>query len=143
MKEELKYNLTNYLITNTKKQKVITILVGLTLLILFLFSMLFKIDDIEIKNALTVCIEQNCTLKFYDNKVKNVKYDFVKVKESKYRINQIEFAEPSLDSTNGLVQEVTLKLKKYQGINNEIVEIKLYKNKEKLLKKIVKMIVER
>ena len=143
MKDELKYNLTNYLISNNKREKVITILIIFILLILLLISVILKIEDIEVFHAITTCEEKNCVLKFYRKLVKYVIYDINKIKEKKYKIKKIEFAEPGLDKENSILQEVTLNLKQYQGINNEIVEIKLYKNKEKLIKKIIRIIVER
>ena len=143
MKEELKYNLYNYLKTNSKKQFSLSILLLILCSFLLFFLIKIKIYDVEIINAQTSCELENCTIKFYQNNLIKKEYNFAKIKNKKYQITNISFAEPMIDNTNTILQEVNVNLKNYQGNQNEIVEIKLYKNKERMIKKIFKIMVER
>ena len=68
---------------------------------------------------------------------------FVKVGTLKYEIEDITIGEIQSDYLNNTFHDFTLKLKEYKGKNNDVVEIQLLKNKEKVIKKIWKIIVER
>lgn len=143
MKEEIKYNLINYLKDNATKQKVLVVLVALFLFLIIVFYLLFSVIQVETTNALTSC-NNTCHLEFYLTDVqKNNKFRFIKVGKKQYNIKDIEFLEPEINSVNQIVQKVQLELENYDGKNNEIVELKLYKNKETMLKKIVRIILER
>ena len=143
MKEEFKYNLTSYLITHNRKQIILSFIIFIGLIIFVFLSFKYTIYNIEKTNAKTICNQEECTINFYHYGISKEDYQFIKIKDKKYEIIASSFSEPTLDNTNTIIQEVTLKLQNYKGINNEIVEIKVYKNKEKKKKKIMDIIVER
>lgn len=142
MKSELKYNLIKYLETNNKKQIMLSILIFFILFIIVLFFCIFEIDNIERVTTKMNCNQQNCTINFYHYGISE-KYEFIKLNGKKYKIIDLKFSDLELDSANNIFQEVFITIHGYSGKNNEIVEIGLCKNKEKLIKKIYKIIVER
>lgn len=143
MRENLKYNITNYLKTDSKIQVILMFVIIVLSTILMLISFTLSIYSVETINAQTECNKEICTLHFFEMNATKEKYDFVKIKSKKYEIENINYAEASLDAANNIIQELSLKLENYQGNHNEIIELNLYKNKEKILKKIVKIILER
>lgn len=143
MNEYLKYNFQNYINTNTKKHQVFYFLLILILILLIVFCYVLEIHDVELVKATTICTENNCNVNFYHNGTLKVEYNFVKIKNEKYLIENISFLEPVIDYTNNIIQNVTLDLKEFKGSDKEIVDLKIYKNKEKVIKKIWKIIVER
>ena len=142
MMPELKYNLINYLKNNNKKQSILYILSIILIIIVLIILFAYKSYSVEIINGRTICEENKCVVKYYNIQSKN-DYDFVKIKNKEYKIESIEYGEIQFDSANNFFQEVTLILQKYRGKNNEIIEMKFYKNKERLIKKIYNLVVER
>ena len=61
----------------------------------------------------------------------------------KYEVEDLKIGELQSDFFNNTFHDFTLKLKEYKGENNDVVGIQLLKNKEKMIKKIWKIIVER
>ena len=143
MKDEYKFNLIQYLIFNNKKCIFVAILIVFILISLVTSSFIIRVFDIEKVTAQVVCENNACTLNFYNIGLEKNNFKFVKIKEDKYYIENLVLSEPKLNADNIAFQEVSLKLKSYQGLNNEIVELKMYKNKEILIKKIFKIIIER
>lgn len=142
MKEEYKYNLINYL--NDNKKSTIFLIVIILLINCFGFMSYFiTVYNTEKTTGITKCNNSECYIEFYLQGILKNSYNFVKIKDKKYDIDYIEYTEPEIDTSNTILQKVTIKLSKYKGYNNEIVEVSLYKNKEKLIKKIYKIIVER
>ncbi len=143
MNEKLKYNLLNYLKYNNKTQFKLMVMVLILFLGVFGMAITFNIYNIEKINAQIICNEEACNIKFYQTGVNTEKFSFIEIKNQKYKIQDLKYAEPTLNENNLILQEVTLKLKEYSYKNNEIVELKIYKNKEKLIKKILNIILER
>jgi hypothetical protein len=143
MKEELKYNLINYLYEKNKVKTCWVMVITFLLIILFIIFMFYKIYDVENVNAQVFCEEENCKIMYYHYIDFNSTYDFVKINNQKYEIEELNYSDLSLDNSNNTYQSVLLYLDNYRGNNNEIVKIKLYKNKEFILKKIWHIIVER
>ena len=48
-----------------------------------------------------------------------------------------------MDTANQAYQKIAINAIDYKGNNNEIVKLKIYKNKEKIIKKVWKQILER
>ncbi len=143
MKDELIYNYYHYLQNNDGKKMVLSCLVCLFLLITILVMEIAKIYDVITVYASTSCLESSCNLQFYQNEIKENHYDFVKIENDKYSIQKIVYDSPLLTENNGIQQKVSIELKNYKGTDNEIKKIKLYKNKEKVRKKILNIILER
>ena len=143
MREELRFNITNYLKVDNKKQNVIKIGVIVLSIILIYISFTISIYKVDIVNAQTTCDNKICILSYFVRNSSYEKYEFVKIKNKKYKIKNIVLEEASINENNDIIQEVSIELKDYKGINNEIVKINLLKNKEKIINKIVKIIVER
>ena len=141
MQEYIKYNLHHYLRKDAKKYTFLWVIP--ICLFLFLLGFAYKrsaYDVLEIKGQ-TFCNEE-CTIDFF-YPADTFLYDFVKINHKKYDIDEVKFDDPILDSNNTAIQNITLKLKEYQGKNNEFVVVEVFKNKENLLKKIAKIIKER
>lgn len=143
MKEELKYNITSYLMADNKMSIVLSTIIILIMILIIIFSCIYNIYNVNSTNAITNCEKDNCFLSFYNYGIEYEKYQFVELKNKKYEVESIDFMSPNLDEKNTIFQEVNIKLKNYKGLNNEIVEIKIFKNKEKLIKKIFKIVLER
>ena len=144
MNDYLRYNIHNYLHSNVKKQHFLTRVGAVIFLILLLFSC--NIDTYAILNTsgLTTCEENICLVSFYiTSSEKIVQYDFIKINSQKVELEEIDFGEITLDNANNAYQKVTLKIKEWRGNHNEIVKLKIYQNKEKMIKKITKIIIER
>jgi len=143
MKEKLKFNIVNYLKTNSRNQIIIMFIVLLLFIVLIFISSIFSIYTIDTINVQTICDKDECLLKFFKTNLNNDKYVFAKIRKKEYKIKNYVLGEASIDEDNNIIQEVSMTLKGYQGINNEIIEINLYKNKDRIIKKIAKIIVER
>ncbi len=143
IKENIKYNFYNYFHTNSKKAKLISLII--LLIILLLIWVLYKtyIINIEVYNATTICEENKCKLEFYQLVEKNEFIDYVTINRKKYNIQEINYANPEIDQSNVVYQKVSIELEKYQAHHNEIVKLNIYKDKEKLYKKILNIILER
>lgn len=141
MQEYIKWNIYRYLAMDKNKYRVLWI-VPLCLFLLLLFYAYKKdaYDVIEITGQ-TICQEQ-CTIEFF-YPATAFYGDFVKINREKYEIETISFSEPILDSNNQAIQNISLKLKKYSGTPNAFVTMQVYKNKERLLKKIARIMKER
>lgn len=142
MKEEYKYNLIKYLDDNKKGTIYLILLFALFSFFGFI-SYYTTVYNIKKTNGITKCNNSVCYIEFYFQGVLKNDYNFVKIKDKKYYINHIEYSEPEIDTSNLIFQKVRIKLSKYKAYDNEIVEISLYKNKEKLIKKIYEIIIER
>lgn len=142
MKRELKYNLNKYLEINTIKSKVLIILVFITLISIILFFLIFKIDNIENITGKISCSQEKSIIEFYHYGISE-KYTHIKLHGKNYKIIDLKYSDLELDNANNIFQEVSIIIDGYECRNNEIVEVGLYKNKEKLIKKIYRIIVER
>jgi hypothetical protein len=142
MQEYLKYNLTTYLYEKDKAKIWFITIISISLVIIFLIIMFFKIYDVENINGQVVC-DNKCHVIYYHYTNFDTYYDFVKINNKKYKIQNVEYSELSLDNQNNTFQEVALDLEDYKGNNNEIVKVKLYKNKMSIAKKIWQIVVER
>jgi hypothetical protein len=142
MQEYLKYNLTTYLYEKDKAKIWFITIISISLVIIFLIIMFFKIYDVENINGQVVC-DNKCNVIYYHYTNFDTYYDFVKINNKKYKIQNVEYSELSLDNQNNTFQEVALDLEDYKGNNNEIVKVKLYKNKMSIAKKIWQIVVER
>ncbi len=143
MKDEYKFNLNNYLLNNNRKQIFLGILVLIILICFITISLVFHVYNIQTVRAKTICEHNECILNFYNSDFINNNYKFVKIKKKQYKIEKIVWAEPFFNQNNILFQEVSLILKDYKGQNNKIIEIEIYKNKDVLMKKIWKILLER
>ncbi len=143
MKDELKYNLVTYTKEHNKKISLVTLIAGLGIMTIIILLFLFEVPDVSLFQASTICENNNCILEFYqsENTTKNI--SFIKINKKKYEIQNITYSKPELDANGVIYQKVSLELKKYQAKENEIVELKIYKDKVKLIKKIMKIILER
>lgn len=141
MSEYINYNLHRYLFQDTKKYQWIWFVpICLFLLLFFLAYKHTAYEVIEVKGQ-TFCNEE-CTINFF-YPADSFIYEFIKIKNQTYDVQKIEFADPILDGNNNALQNITLTLKEYKGNHNEFVVLKIFKNKENMLKKITKIIKER
>lgn len=144
MNEFLKYNLQAFGL-QTKKLSIYHPLFILLFALMFGFCIYcFSLDTYKMTstNAQVVC-EEDCNLFFYTSSFDSDQVAFVKVNQKKYFDSSFSLEEPFLDEYNQAVQKVTLNLKEFQGKNNEIVTVKIFKDKEKLIKRLFKIITER
>ena len=142
MREDIKYNLNSYL-QKRKKHSILVTFLFLLFITILLISITIDAYNILAINAQMVCEETNCEIVFYWQAEKPLTYDFIKINDKKVEVESINFGEVVLDNTNNAIQKVTLKGKEYQGKDNEILKIKIFQNKEKIIKKIGKIIIER
>lgn len=142
MKNYLKYNLMSHLYNEAKKYTFIWIFPIVFLFFLMYYAYRQEVYVVFETNAETLC-ESECNLSFYYPIEKGFYYDYIKINEKKYEIEEVYFGNYLLDTTNVGLQKITLKVKEYQGKNNEYVNLKIFKNKEKLVKKIIKIMKER
>ncbi len=143
MNEKLKNNLPSYLNKDEKKGGIFLFLLILFLFIFILFSFTHKTYNVLNTNAQTVCENNACTLHFYWMVDQNFEYEFIKINEKKYDVEDVKYEEVVMDSSNNGYQEIILKAKEYQGKNKEVVKLQIYKNKERVIKKIINRIMER
>ncbi len=144
MNDYLKYNIHNYLQGKGKKQNFLVGIGMVIFLILLFFSCYIDTYAILSTNGMTTCEENTCFVSFYINSSgKILQYDFIKINNQKVELEEIDFGEITLDNTNNAYQKVTLKIKEWRGNHNELVKLKIYQNKEKMIKKITKLIIER
>jgi len=142
MREDIKYNLNSYL-QKRKKHSILVTFLFLLFITILLISITIDAYNILAINAQTVCEETTCEIVFYWQAEKPLTYDFIKINDKKVEVESINFGEVVLDNTNNAIQKVTLKGKEYQGKDNEILKIKIFQNKEKIIKKVGKIIIER
>lgn len=142
MREDIKYNLNSYL-QKRKKHSILVTFLFLLFITILLISITIDAYNILAINAQTVCEETTCEIVFYWQAEKPLTYDFIKINDKKVEVESINFGEIVLDNTNNAIQKVTLKGKECQGKDNEILKIKIFQNKEKIIKKIGKIIIER
>lgn len=143
MHDYLKYNLNSYLQKDKNKNHCF-IYVSLFFFILIIITIItFYSYNVITLTAQTFCDTEECELVFYWQTNRPFQYEFFKVNDKKVEIDAINFDDPILDNLNNAYQKVTLKGKEYKGENNEIVTIKIFQNKEKIIKKIGKIIIER
>lgn len=142
MNDYLKYNLQRYL--NYKIKLKTGLFVGLILLLIFLLGILSFHETYEVYalNAQVIC-DSSCELRFYLPTSVKFDYHFIRVEGLKYEVEDLKIGELQSDFFNNTFHDFTLKLKEYKGENNDVVGIQLLKNKEKMIKKIWKIIVER
>lgn len=140
MNENIKYNLKTYLYTENKKQ-IILCIGNLFLLFIVMLSLCYMtIEDTEKANAIVVCKEEECKIHFYQYGTLTEDWINIRIKNKKYNITKYEFGKIEWDQSNTIIQEVFLSLENYNGTNNEIIEIEICKNKERVIKKIIKII---
>lgn len=142
MQEYLKYNLNSYLRKDRKKYAIFYLVPILIVLATFLYAIKKDAYSVYETNAETLC-NDSCMLTFYYPYREGFTYDFIKINGSKYEIEETFFGDVVLDSSNEGFQSITLKVKEYEGKNQEFVKLQIYKNKEKLIKKIIKIMKER
>lgn len=142
MKEYLKYNLNSYLHKDKNKYVFLCFVPLIIIVFLLFYSYEKKAYSVYETNAETLC-DVDCNLTFYYPYTEGFYYDFIKINEKSYEIEDIYFGDIVLDSSNEGIQNITLKVKEYKGKNQEFVKLQIYKNKEKLIKKIVRIMKER
>ena len=140
MNENIKYNLNNYL-QNKNNYSILVFLLLFLFLGSFIVSLVTDVYDRITINAETICEETTCEIVFYWQTEKILNSDFIKINDEKIEIENISFGEIALDNSNTAIQKVTLKGKEYKGKNKEIVKVKIFQNKEKIIKKIGKIII--
>lgn len=143
MDEYLKYNLNSYLIKKDNIHNKGIIIAILMLLSVLLFTYKYELTIKTTINVETICENEDCSIRFYKNIKDDFSFDNVEINKNKYKVKDLKIGEVTLDSSNDAYQEITLKLKDYQGVNNEITKLQIIKNKEKFITKIFKIIVER
>lgn len=142
MKEYLKYNQNNYLHKDRKKYAYFSFLPFILISVVFLFIVRKEAYSVYETNGQILC-EESCSITFYYPYQEGFSYDFIKINGQKIEIEELFFGNVILDSSNIGMQSITLKAKEYKGNHNEFVKLQIYKNKEKMLKKIGKIIKER
>lgn len=142
MKEYLKYNLNSYLYNDSQKYKFLW-LVPLVLFFLCIYYTYQKEVYVINETTAEVICNQECTLHTFNLVNNPLTYDFIKINNQKYEVDEILFGDSVLDSQNNAIQEIILKVKEYKGNNHEFVKLQIFKNKEKLLKKIYNIMKER
>ena len=142
MNEYIKYNQHSYLQKDRKKYTFFWFTPILILIVLFAYTFKKEAYNVYETTAETLCDEE-CTIHFYYPYSEGFTYDFIKINDRSYEIENIIFGNVVLDSSNIGLQGITLKVKEYKGKNNEFVKLQIYKNKEKMIKKIAKIIKER
>ena len=70
-------------------------------------------------------------------------YELIKINGKEVEIEEIVFGDVLLSENNIGMQVITLKIKEYKGNNNEFVKLQIYKNKENLFRKVIKIVKER
>lgn len=134
MKEYLKYNQCTYLQKDNKKYAFCYLIPLFIIFFLLIYSLKKDAYNVQEMNAEVACLE-DCSLTFYYPVTSGFYYDFIKINEKKYEIEDVIFGNMILDSSNIGVQKITLKAKEYKGKQGEFVKLQIYKNKEKLIKK--------
>lgn len=142
MKEYLKYNQNAYIYKDQKKYAFFYLVPLIFIFFLLIYSLKKDAYNVQEINAEVIGVE-NDSLSFYYPIVNGFYYDFIKINEKKYQIEDVTFGNTILDSSNVGMQNITLKVKEYKGKQGEFVKLQIFKNKEKLLKKIAKIIKER
>lgn len=142
MSDYLKYNRYNYL--NKDKKRHIGIYFSSLLFVVFIILFLVNYNTYNVynTNAQTVC-DTECRLVFYYPCAESFTYEFIKINGKEFAVEETFFDEVLLNSENIGMQNITLKVKEYKGNNNEFVKLQIYKNKETLFKKIIKIVKER
>lgn len=138
MLEFLNYNLNSYLNKPLNTHLILRIISIIIPIILLIYSILNYSYNIYHTTAINECFNNVCTLSFTIPKKEDFLTDLVIINNHEYFINQISF-----ENISSYDQKITLKLKEYQGINKEVVNLQIFKNKEKLISKIYQIIVER
>jgi len=141
MKEQLKYNKYNYF--KEERFNLLNYFIFLIFLIFIIFISTYKIDIIEEITATTTCSNNNCTISFYNLTTRELKEEEWTIKDKTYKVEEYKYGEVMLDTNNNSLNLVTIKLKDYKGSNNEIVTLKGIKNREILVVKLFKIILER
>lgn len=142
MPEYLKYNFNGYLYKDRKKYAYFYLVPIVTILLLLFYSYKKEAYNVYETNAKTICNEV-CQITFYFPYKEGFSYDFIKINGKKYEVEETFFGDVMLDSSNEGIQSITLKVKEYEGKNQEFVRLQIYKNKEKFIKKIIKIMKER
>ncbi len=141
MSEYLKYNLPSYLNKDKNKYSFFWLIPFCLFLILLFYAYKKEAYDVlEVKGQ--IFCQEECTINFFYPTTDFI-YEFIKINHKTYEIETVSFSDPVLDSNNNALQNISLKVKKFQGNQNEFVTMQIYKNKERLLKKIAKSIIER
>ncbi len=142
MKEYLKFNLNRYLRRDRNRYAYLCFVPLCILFCLVVYSLQKEVYNVYETSAQTVC-EETCIISFYYPYTEGFYYDYIKINGQKFEVEEKQFGDVVLDSSNVGVQNIALKVKEYQGKNQEFVKLQIYKNKEKLLKKIIKIMKER
>ena len=142
MKEYMKYNLNMFLANDSKKYTSLFLVLFVYICIFLFLSFYIKVYNTMIVDAQVFC-EKECEVRFYTIPNKHLLGDFIKINNEKFEIENIRFDEVKVDSSNNVFQMVALKVKEFKGNDKEIVKLKIYQNKELIIKKIIKIVIER
>ncbi len=142
MKRYLKYNLITYLEKDNKKYQYSGFITVILLTSLFVYSLKYDTYNILETTAQVLC-EEECILQFFYPIKNGFNAEQIRINDKYHEIENLSFGEITIDTANIGYQKITLKAKGYKGENNKFVKLQIYKNKEKILKKIFKIIKER
>lgn len=143
MQEYLKYNLNSYLYQDKNKYLILIIIPFLMFGLVIWYTYIKEVYVTYEVSASTTCNSNDCTIRFYKEINEPFIYEYIKINNQKYEIEEVFYGNKMLDSLNNAIQELVIKAKEYKGNNNEFVKLKIYKNKEKLINKIYKVVKER
>lgn len=142
MQNYLKYNLYSYLNKERKKFRIISVSIVIVFFLVFCYFSKIDAYNVYTTNAQIIC-DSECSFQFYYPVSKGFSYDFIKINGKKDKVENVVFGNVVMDSSNIGLQTILLKAKEYKGKQNEFVQIQIFKNKEKITKKIIKIIKER
>ncbi len=139
----------NLLLNLKPKSFIKIIIINILIAMVIIFSFFIKISSIEKLKAMIIC-DKKCVLITeisYDKVTEVNNYFYLSLNdEAKQKFKILNIGEIKYDAVLKInYQEVlfdTFIDKKYQ-INNLVVDVKFFTNKEVLIKKIIKMFVER
>ncbi len=142
MKEYLRFNLNSHLYKNSKKYSITWFIPLIIIIFIIIFSLTHSVYNVYDVSAIYKC-DQKCTLDFYISILDGFTYDYITINNKTYEIDNILYGDIELNENNVGIQKIALEVKEYEGKNNEVVKLKIFKNKEKMLKKIYEIIKER
>lgn len=134
MKEELKYNTYTYFKRKYGGTWVVTSISILALIALVIFACTYKIEMVETYSAESICEKKDCVMKLYLPTKEVHALKKIKIENKTYQVKEIQLGEAFIDTNNNPLQEVKIKIADKKILNNEIIEIKIIKQKQKLMK---------
>lgn len=140
MRDDLKYNMYNYYNKNNDKKIIITLIIIIMILLFLFISYNEEIVSVNKVTGQCICNNEDCSLLFYYPK--NLSFQKIEFNNNIYNIDDLNISKENI-SLNDEYEEIILSSNKISCSFDEVVNINLHSSKEKIIKKIVKIILER